>query len=90
MRIEFYSYVDNYIHPDNYVSFVTDSFLLRCFYVSETSYLELTTFNNDSFNVFVSCVKIDPADSVLRVFINDVEDFNKIFDCFESYKIPPK
>ena len=72
MRIEFYSYVDNYVHPDNFVSFVTDSFLLRNFYVS------------------VSCVKIDPADSVLRVFINDIEDFNKIFDCFESYKIPPK
>ena len=90
MRIEFYSYVDNYIHPDNYVSFVTDSFLLRNFYVSDASYLDLITFNNDSFYVSVSCVKIDSADSVLRVFINYVEDFNKIFDCFESYKIPPK
>lgn len=94
MRIEFYSYVDNYVHPDNRVSFFTDSFLLRCFHVSSTSYLDLITFNYDSFNIFVSCVKIDSADSVLRVFIHDVDDFNKIFDCFESYKesykIPPK
>lgn len=90
MRIEFYSYVDNYIHPDNYVSFVTDSFLLRKFYVSDTSHLDLITFNNDSFYVFVSCVKIDSADSVLRVFIDDIEDFNKIFYCFDSYTIPPK
>lgn len=90
MRIELYSYVDNYVHPDNRVSFVTDSFLLINFHVSSTSYLEFTTFNKDSFNIFVSCVKIDFAGDFLSVFINDFDEFNKIFDCFESYKIPPK
>lgn len=82
MIIEFYSYLNNEIHPDNYVSLMIDSSLLKSFYVSSSSYLDLVLSNDDSFNFPVICLRLDSA---LRVFISDVSDFNKLCACFHSY-----
>ena len=87
MTIEFYSYANNDIHPDNRVSLVIDSHLLSCFYLSSLFYLDLITFNGDFFSFSVTSVKIDS--SVLCVFVSHFSDFNKLSDCFDSYREPP-